>query len=171
MEKKEVEEDHDPQEVLDAVNELIDLVEPIRKQLAVLVAIPDMREKLDKREAELKQNSEKLAQEALTLNNAGNQKDTELTLKKKKILDDEILKAKKQREALISKQQNVSKDLLSKVLHDGIKRAIDDIKLGKAGKYKQISIKEIEKQMKKDPLKINKQEEEELLAELDQLDG
>eukprot|EP00826_Nyctotherus_ovalis_P060440 TRINITY_DN8481_c0_g2_i11.p1 TRINITY_DN8481_c0_g2~~TRINITY_DN8481_c0_g2_i11.p1 ORF type:complete len:166 (-),score=75.37 TRINITY_DN8481_c0_g2_i11:159-656(-) len=165
MEKKQVGEDHDPQEVLDAVNELVDLVEPVRKQLTVLAAIPEMLKRLDAREAELKHNANTLAQAAPSPENM------ELIAKKKKIIESEIEKTKSKKAALVAKQQKDSKALLTKALHDGMIRAVNDIKLGKSGRYKEVSNEEIEKQLNKNTSELSKKEEEELLAELDQLEG
>ena len=158
--------DHHPQEVLDAVNELLTLIQPIKKSLAQITAMPEMLQRLDKRESELIQNSKKLAQEAETLKNANNMKDLSLTLKKKELIDNEIVKNKNKKDTIKAKVKADSQGILTDTVFEGLKKAVNNIKLGKTGQYKQESIIEMPKVNEQ----ISKADEEALLEELDEME-
>ena len=165
MENKE----HDPQEILNVLKELLDLVEPMKKTLTALLAIPDVLKKIEIKEAEFTENSKKLVQEALNSKKAGNQKEALFTLKKKKLIDDELAKLKVKKDAIITKVQVDSNGLLTDPLYEGIKNAIADIKLGNRGRYKKETAEEMNAKITEICEEVISKDDEELLAELDKL--
>eukprot|EP00826_Nyctotherus_ovalis_P020390 TRINITY_DN1639_c0_g2_i20.p1 TRINITY_DN1639_c0_g2~~TRINITY_DN1639_c0_g2_i20.p1 ORF type:complete len:170 (+),score=80.81 TRINITY_DN1639_c0_g2_i20:124-633(+) len=165
MEKQEV----TAQELLHTVNELLELVQPIRKTLTGFMAVPDILRKSEQREAELEQNSLKYKQEALAAKKAGNQSAAILALKKKKMQDEELEKFKNKKVALISEVKVKSKGVLDDPLYEGIKNAIIDVKLGKRGRYKMESPEEMNAKLA-DYYQQNSSEDPELLAELEALE-
>ena len=157
-------------EMLKTVNELLELVQPIKKTLTEFIAIPDILRKSEQREEELKLNSQKFTQEALAANKAGNKKEAVFALKKKKMQDEELEKLKNKKAVIISEVKAKSKGVLDDPLYQGIKNAIHNVKLGKRGRYKEESPEEVTAKIA-EYYQQSLNEDADLLAELDALEN
>ena len=106
MEKEEEKEKkHTPEEVLEAVNEVLTLTQRIKKSLEEAIALPEMMKKLEARGTELNQRAENLTQEAITNKNEGKTKEALAALKKKKLLESEIKKVEEKKVLVLKQMQ------------------------------------------------------------------